>query len=183
MLGQTVIFSTKKKSLRNRVQLMIIKPKIANDIVTKYHYLHRGRVMAQIAYGIFLDDVMTGVIIYAYPTFTERFKGYLPMEWLEFARLYLKDNIPHLASCSVGKSLRRIKRDWEMKYPDKPSVVGVVSYSDTTRHKGTIYKASNFIYDGKTKGHKELCYKKNEGRKSTYEDLRHPKDRWIYWLN
>ena len=54
-----------------------------------------------------------------------------------------------VASCAMGKSLRRIKKDWYMKYPNLPGIDAIVSWSDDIRHKGTIYKSSNFKDTGK----------------------------------
>ena len=49
-----------------------------------------------------------------------------------------------VASCAMGKSIKRVKTDWYMKYPNLPKIDAIISWSDDKRHKGTIYKSSNF---------------------------------------
>lgn len=177
-LGEQLLFVKKEGKLKNRVQLEVIPTKTANAIFTKYHYLHRGRVMAQVAYGIYFNGIMIGAMSFALPMLSCKYQGYHQMEILEFARMWLRENIPHLATCAIGKALKRIKGDWENKFPHLPKVKAIVSWSDTIYHKGTIYKASNFKYIGRTKGamqgHGLL------GKRKHYEDFRHPKDAWIY---
>ena len=52
----------------------------------------------------------------------------------------------------MGKSMKRVKTDWHMKYPNLPKIDSIISWSDDTRHKGTIYKSSNFKVDVKSGG-------------------------------
>ena len=45
-----------------------------------------------------------------------------------------------IASCATGKSMKRVKTDRHMKYPNLPKIDAIISWSDDKRHKGTIYK-------------------------------------------
>ncbi len=171
--------------LKNRVLLKSIPLKQANDIWVRYHYLHRKRIMAQLAYGIFIDDKLTGAISFAYPMGSFPLHNCRPLEMLELARMYLFNHIPHLASCAIGKALRRIKEDWSKKYPHHPTPKLIVSWSDNTRHEGTIYKASNFTKDGDTKGGRNgriYRRKKTSHQGKNRKDFKHSKTRWIYFL-
>lgn len=81
-------------------------------------------------------------------------------------------NISHLASHALGYCLRRLPKDWQIRYGSK--VVLVETFVDTTRYKGTCYKASNWLKIGSTKG---------RSRQDRNHRLRVPvKDIWVYPL-
>ena len=58
--------------------------------------------------------------------------------------------VPHLASHVLSLISRRIMNDWMEKY--NHPVWGLETFVDTTRFKGTCYKAANWIHLGATKG-------------------------------
>ena len=58
--------------------------------------------------------------------------------------------IHNLASCAMGESIKIVKTDWYMKYTNLPKIDAIISWSDDKRHKGTIYKSSNFKVSGKS---------------------------------
>ena len=58
--------------------------------------------------------------------------------------------VPHLASHVLSLIRKRIINDWMEKY--NHPVLSLETFVDTTRFKGTCYKAANWIYLGKTKG-------------------------------
>ena len=57
---------------------------------------------------------------------------------------------PHLASRVLAANLRRLSRDWEAVYGHR--VVLAETFVDTSRFRGTCYRASNWVYVGETKG-------------------------------
>jgi hypothetical protein len=57
---------------------------------------------------------------------------------------------PHLASRVLAANLRRLSRDWEQVYGHP--VVLAETFVDTSRFRGTCYRASNWILVGETKG-------------------------------
>jgi hypothetical protein len=63
----------------------------------------------------------------------------------ELARLYLLDDVPRNAETwLIGKSVRHIKRHHK-------DVEFLLSYADPTAgHRGTIYRAANWTFDGMT---------------------------------
>jgi hypothetical protein len=184
MLGQTTLFAPEiTEPLRNRVELVRVELSDVRQILERFHYLKRCRTGRQINYAVLIDGICDGVITYAYPMMSASLCEVPSDELLEFARLYLKQNIPHSASCAVGKSLKRIRRDWLQEYPDAKSPRLVVSWSDTEYHKGTIYKASNFQWLRRSVGasHGNAATSKR-GARVRHSDYRHDKDCWIYWL-
>jgi len=182
MIGQMSLFPATGK-LKNRVELIEVELSDVRQVLEERHYLKRARTGRQINYAIIIDGKVDGVITYAYPMMSADLCGCKSDEILEFARLFLASNIPHSASCAIGKSLRRIQRDWSKKFPDAKPVRMIVSWSDTTRHIGTIYKASNFVWlrrsDGKQKGGDNGKHTKR-GARVIHADMRHDKDCWIY---
>lgn len=188
MLGQMGLFppNAPNGKLKNRVQLEPVHISKVRIILENYHYLGRDRTGRQINYAVLIDGVVDGVITYAYPMMSADLNGVPSDELLEFARLYLHKNIPHSASCAIGKSLRRIKQDWSRKFPDAKPVRLIVSWSDTTRHNGTIYKAANFEWHhrGNGGGNSRGGLRPNGTRRNPIPlpDYKHDKDCWIYWL-
>ncbi len=186
MIGQGSLFVPDVTlPLRRRVSVEIITVAQARHTLEKFHYLHRCRTGRQINYAVLIDGVVDGVITFAYPPGAFTLLNLQPGQFIEFARMYLHQNIPHTATCAIGKSLKRIRRDWAMLYPCAPIPQLIVSWSDREYHKGTVYKAANFQWlresmgasqGGLTKGNKRW------GERGKYTDLAHVKDCWIYWL-
>ena len=187
MIGQQSLFVPDHDlPLRKRVPVEIIDLAQARSTLEQLHYLHRCRTGRQINYAVLIDGVVDGVITMAYPSGAMTLLNLRPGEFVEFARLYLAHNIPHSASCAIGKVLRRFRDDWMRLFPEAIEPRLVVSWSDQEYHKGTIYKAANFQWlrespgaaaGGSRRGHKRW------GERGRYADLGHTKDCWVFWLN
>ena len=88
---------------------------------------------------------------------------FLVMPWVRVA---------HLASHILGRIARRIKQDWVERYGHP--VVVLETFVDTSRFRGTCYRAANWHYVGQTKG---------RSRNDQYNTLRVPvKDVYLYPL-
>jgi hypothetical protein len=181
--------------LRERVQLAIAPLKEATELIVRNHYLHRGRTMAQLAYWIEIEGARAGVLLYAYPRLSVTFQGYGPMNLLELARLWIdpavqggtvvdsngQEHARAIATCAVGRSLRRLRADWQVKYPHLPNVLAVVSWADLERHEGTIYRAANFREVGKSGGRSHGGTERvNGGRYYNHVDYSHSKATFLY---
>lgn len=153
------------------------------------HYLGRARVGRQVNYAV--KDLKTGLtvgaICYALPMMKLGYFGYRSTQMVELARLYLVDNVPNLAVWTIGTSLRLIPKDWRRLFPtaDVPEVA--VSWHDTVRHKGTIYRAANFRFYKLTKPRKRGPSRGSKGVQfagtGTYtQDDAHAKGTWVYPL-
>jgi len=80
--------------------------------------------------------------------------------------------VAHLASHIWGRIARRIRKDWVERYGHP--VVLLETFVDTSRFRGTCYRAANWRYAGQTKG---------RSRNDRYNDLRVPvKDVYLYPL-
>ena len=58
--------------------------------------------------------------------------------------------VPHLASHVLGLATRRLAADWQQRYDDKP--VQVETFVDSSRYRGTCYRAANWVELGMTEG-------------------------------
>lgn len=185
MLGQLSLFAPDETlPLRQRVQVEIISVAQARYALEKWHYLHRVRTGRQINYAVLIDGTVDGVITYAYPMTSTPIEGVPSDEMLEFARLYLYSNIPHTATCAIGKTIKRVVGDWMRLWPTSKPPRLLVSWSDTVHHKGTIYKAANFRYLKRTKGGGAgNTANSKRGVRIPHGDYDHPKDCWVYPLS
>src|SRR4030067_480152 len=81
--------------------------------------------------------------------------------------------VPHLASHVLSQALKRLAREWQLRYGI--TTVLVETFVDRARYRGTCYRAANWILLGQTQG---------RGR----QDRRHArngaiKDIWVYPLH
>lgn len=113
------------------------------DPLIKQHYLGRWPGVNVCTLGLMRDNQVLGLIVFALPP-RETMKRYGGETW-ELARLWIENTVP--ANCEtflIGKAVRYIKRY-------HPNVQILVSYADPSAgHAGTIYKAANWISDGRT---------------------------------
>lgn len=160
-----------KKRLPQRIELQPLDRDTLADWSKQYHYLHTAVHQRACPFGwacVFDDNLYqpdgkpSGFIVFCSVHFTKLrgefgYEG-LPTQWqvLSLARLWLHDNLPRNSeSCFVGKALRRVQKRWleihPPKFPDEPyHVRKVISFCETERFLGTIYKATNFRYSGHT---------------------------------
>lgn len=117
----------------------------------KWHYADYQNVQAKHTFGLFREGVflpeLVGVCIYTRPAGPAAAQKYYPTDpdkCLELRRLCLIDDTPKNAeSFFLSRTLKWLRKNTEWKF--------VVSYADPEQgHEGTIYKASNFKYEGVT---------------------------------
>jgi len=193
--GRLQNFDATKGKLSKRLSLRLANLKESSLIIIHHHYLHRTRTMSQLSYWICIDEIPVGVLLYSLPRINVPIDGIEPMRLLELARMWIHPSVQNLsyedrngkshslsvASCAMGKSMRRIKKDWKMKYPSLPEIDAIISWSDDKRHKGTIYKSSNFKVSGKSGGNSHGNGKrKDSGNYIPHKDFRHIKTRFLY---
>lgn len=65
-------------------------------------------------------------------------------------RFLVLPRVPHLASHLLAANIRRLTGDWQARYGYAPALLE--TFVDTTRFKGTCYKAANWIHVGLTQG-------------------------------
>ena len=117
------------------------KPEV--DHMVKRHYIGKWPGVCTQILMLERDGMPLGCIIFALPP-RETSKRYNANTW-ELARLWLEDDIPSNAETFViGRAIRWLRRN-------RQEVECLVSYADpSVGHGGTIYRASNWIADGRT---------------------------------
>jgi hypothetical protein len=80
--------------------------------------------------------------------------------------------VPHLASHLLGRMSRQLSADWQRHYGHPIHLVQ--TFVDSSRYRGTCYRAANWIYLGMTAGRGH--------RAPTMQPTRAPKQLWVYPL-
>ena len=159
------------------------------DFLIKAHYLHRWPGVVVLLLALERERSITGTMIFALPP-RETAKRYSVVCCWELARLYLIDEEPkNTESWFISQGIKWIKRN-------RPQVEALVSYADPSAgHSGIIYRASNWISDGRTDQERktprfDYCYNgKHYSRRghvpSGVVPSRIPrisKYRFVYWM-
>lgn len=127
-----------------------IQPKIAREMIIKYHYSHKVVPNSKVHLGIFkLDgDELVGVLQYGYPmnpkqTPSKLVENSTKDEMYELNRMAMLDDEPKCCeSQAIGLSIKWIKRN-------KPHIKWLLSFSDGKEgNVGIIYQATNWLYCG-----------------------------------
>lgn len=123
------------------MKVLPLKNEETHDWCLNVHYAKRIPSIS-FAFGLFIDDVLEGVITYGMPPSPNLCEGVAGKKnselVIELNRLVFRKPIKNASSVLVGKSLALLP---------KPKIV--VSYADCEQnHVGYIYQATNFIYTG-----------------------------------
>uniref|UniRef100_A0A6H1ZUB1 Uncharacterized protein n=1 Tax=viral metagenome TaxID=1070528 RepID=A0A6H1ZUB1_9ZZZZ len=128
--------------------------KSIESLIINYHYLHRMPAGILACYGLYEQEdslCPIGAIVYCNGRIQYQNK------FIEFSRMYLYDEIPkNTESYFIAKTLKMLQKKF-------PSFEGVVTWADENiGHKGTVYVASNFVFDGMSRVTKK--FKSNTGK-------------------
>lgn len=115
----------------------------AADEMIRRHYLGKWPGVCVLILCLKKAAKFLGVIVFALPP-RETNKRYGGETW-ELARLWVQDSAPqNTESFLISRAIRYIKQQHK-------SVAVLVSYADpSVGHTGTIYKAANWLADGRT---------------------------------
>lgn len=161
-----------------QLRLAPIEHYVAKRIWLDKHYLHRDYTGASLEFGVFSPDMseIVGAI-----GFSQRLggsvKGGKPNTW-EIRRMWLSDE-----RCARNSESRVLRVACRLVKKIAPHVCYIISYSDITKmqHKGTIYKAAGFSYDGLTMpADKESAGWLSHASHKVSDG--YAKKRWILWL-
>jgi hypothetical protein len=122
----------------------------SKELVEKYHYT-KIQPNSTYYFGLYKDTTLIGACSFSTP-FSKGIREISEtIETLELNRLVLVNNLKNEASYFINNSIKMIQGDKI-----------IISFADPSQgHKGTIYKACNFIYYGLTQKRKNM---KVEGR-------------------
>lgn len=144
--AETAVQVRPSRSLLKAFAVRPVMPSVVRSVIAERHYLHSMPAAPRRCYGVYLDDVLHGAVVF---TSGPR-QGYhlltaaRPQAVSELARLWLSDTLPPNSESRVlGIVLRTLRREttWKM----------LLSYADPAAgHVGTIYQATGWHYLGQT---------------------------------
>ena len=157
-----------------------------NEYIARYHYLgYTPMSGSQLRYNVFVGEQLVALLSFGASAWKlagrERFIGWQERERLKNLQLVVNNarflilpwiQSKGLASKILSKIARQLPLDWHQRYGYRP--VLFETFVETERHRGTCYKAANWINVGQTTG---------RGKKSTVHHQVIPvKDIWLYPL-
>ena len=129
------------------------------DFIEKYHYSHNiNGLISDYCFGLFNGNIMIGAMIYGKMAMANQWKKYAVNEnsdqssVIELRRLVLiDDTLKNSESFFIAKTLKWLKKNTNVEV--------IISYADPNYgHVGTVYKASNFVFLGKTSPGKVIIF-------------------------
>lgn len=173
-----------------RITLQVVSGKstslLWNEYVARYHYLGYAAMSgSQIRYNVFAGEQLVACISFCACAWKlkdrERFIGWSEQQRQKNLQLVINNarflvlpwiQSKGLASKILALAARQLPKDWKHRYGFEP--VLLETFVEYERHKGTCYKAANWVNVGRTAG---------RGKKSTsHKGLIPAKDIWLYPL-
>ena len=157
-----------------------------NEYIARYHYLgYTPLAGSQMRYNVFAGEQLLALISFGASAWKlaqrERFIGWDQAQRERNLQLIVNNarflilpwiQSKGLASKILSMAARQLPIDWVARYGLRP--VLLETFVETPRHRGTCYKAANWIHVGQTVG---------RGKKSTVHKQIIPiKDIWLYPL-
>jgi uncharacterized protein DUF4338 len=157
-----------------------------NEFIARYHYLgYTPMSGSQIRYNVFAGDRQVALLSFGASAWKlagrERFIGWQEPQRLKNLQLVVNNarflilpwiQSKGLASKILSRVARQLPLDWQQRYGYRP--VLFETFVDSERHRGTCYKAANWVHVGQTTG---------RGKKSVVHRQIIPiKDIWLYPL-
>jgi hypothetical protein len=157
-----------------------------NEYVARYHYLgYTPMSGAQMRYNVFAGEQLVALLSFGASAWKlagrERFIGWQHPERLRNLQLVVNNarflvlpwiQSKGLASKILSRIARQLPDDWHRRYGYRP--VLLETFVESERHRGTCYKAANWVHVGQTVG---------RGKKSRVHHQIIPiKDIWLYPL-
>jgi hypothetical protein len=157
-----------------------------NEYMARYHYLgYTPMSGSQMRYCVYSGEQLVALLSFGASAWKlgerERFIGWSEPQRQKNLQLVVNNarflilpwiQCKGLASKILALAARQLPRDWQQRYGYQP--VLLETFVETPRHRGTCYKAANWILIGQTVG---------RGKKSTMHHQIIPiKDIWLYPL-
>ena len=157
-----------------------------NEYIQRYHYLgYTAMSGSQLRYNVYAGDKLVALLSFGASAWRlagrDTFIGWQQAQRLKNLQLVVNNarflilpwiQCKGLASKILSIVCRQLPIDWHQRYGFKP--VLLETFVETERHRGTSYKAANWIFVGKTVG---------RGKKSrVHEQIIPVKDIWLYPL-
>ncbi len=157
-----------------------------NEFIQRYHYLGYTPLSgAQMRYNVYAGDQLVALISFGASAWKlaarERFIGWQEPQRLKNLQLVVNNArfliLPWIRSLGLASKIlsivnRQLPHDWHQRYGYRP--VLLETFVETERHRGTCYKAANWIHVGQTIGRGKKC--------PVHTQILPIKDIWLYPL-
>jgi SRSO17 transposase len=150
--------------------------------ISEYHYLGYDKMIGpRLKYIVFSSLRILAALSFNQASYKvgprDNYIGWDGEQRLKYLPMVINNNrflilpwvkVKNLASHVLSQSIRLIYSDWSTHHNATPLLIE--TFVDTTRYKGTCYKASNWVYLGETRGYarKGGLYTYHGNRKGIY---------------
>lgn len=157
-----------------------------NEYIQRYHYLGYTPLSgSQLRYNVFAGEQLVALLSFGASAWKlaerERFIGWSEPQRRKNLQLVVNNarflilpwiQSKGLASKILSMSARQLPLDWQQRYGYRP--VLLETFVESQRHRGTCYRAANWIHVGQTAGRGKKC--------PTHRQIIPIKDIWLYPL-
>ena len=157
-----------------------------NEYIARYHYLGYTPLSgSQLRYNVFAGERLVALLSFGASAWKlagrDRFIGWQEPQRLKNLQLVVNNarflilpwiQCTGLASKILALSARQLPRDWQQRYGYRP--VLFETFVESARHRGTCYKAANWVHVGQTVGRGKKC--------PVHQPIVPVKDIWLYPL-
>lgn len=157
-----------------------------NEYMARYHYLgYTPMSGAQMRYCVHAGEHLVALLSFGASAWKlkhrDQFIGWTEAQRLRNLQLVINNarflvlpwiRSPGLASKILALAARQVPHDWQQRYGYRP--VLLETFIETPRHRGTCYKAANWVRVGQTVGRGKKC--------AVHEQIIPFKDIWLYPL-
>jgi len=157
-----------------------------NEYIQRYHYLgYTPMSGSQLRYNVFAGEQLVALLSFGASAWKlskrDRFIGWPERERLKNLQLVVNNarflmlpwiQSKGLASKILSKIARQLPVDWHQRYGYRP--VLLETFVESERHRGTCYKAANWVHVGQTTGRGKKC--------PVHQPIVPIKDIWLYPL-
>jgi hypothetical protein len=157
-----------------------------NEYIARYHYLGYTPLSgSQMRYNVFAGDELLALLSFGASAWKlagrDRFIGWSEAQRLKNLPLVVNNArfliLPWIQSKGLASKIlslvsRQLPDDWQQRYGYQP--VLLETFVESQRHRGTCYKAANWVHVGQTVGRGKKC--------SVHRPIIPIKDIWLYPL-
>jgi Domain of unknown function (DUF4338) len=157
-----------------------------NEYIQRYHYLgYTPLAGSQLRYNVFAGEQLVALLSFGASAWKlaerERFIGWTELQRSKNLQLVVNNarflilpwiQSKGLASKILSMSARQLPQHWQQRYGYRP--VMLETFVESQRHRGTCYRAANWLHVGQTAGRGKKC--------PTHRQIIPIKDIWLYPL-
>jgi hypothetical protein len=163
-----------------------VTSRLWNEYVARYHYLGYTPLSgSQMRYNVFAGERLVALLSFGASAWKlagrDRFIGWQQPQRLKNLQLVVNNArfliLPWIQSKGLASKIlsliaRQLPHDWHQRYGYRP--VLLETFVESARHRGTCYKAANWVHVGHTVGRGKKC--------PVHQQIVPIKDIWLYPL-